>query len=194
MKISNLQKSLLILVGIKNQLEPSLRTLVPKERIKDEDLKFTICNHIQILICNFLEEWKILESQGKDESIRTTLQIASPAVERIRQWKGLRKVRSRLLAHGHREYNGRVAWAWNVFAKYKAPTAYAETILLGNCAIKAIKIALQRHRSIYKKAVSELLRLNRRIEERGIRTIGEIKEGLIKIDEKIKSIAREIGK
>jgi len=190
MEFTPLQESLLQLAALKSQLESALRTMVPEDRVKDEDLKFTVCNHIQILLCSFLEEWKIFESLGRDKRIRDTLKIASPALDRIRRWRGLRKVRSTLLAHGLRDRKGAPAWPWVVFKKYEAPTAYAETILLGNCALLAIEVALARHLAEYKEATCKLLQMNRDIEDKGIRTVGEIKIELDKIKVEMLRIAR----
>lgn len=192
MYLTKLQESLLVLTGIEHQIESALQTLVPKEHIEDDNLKFTVCNHLHIIICSFLDEWKILESLGEDSEIQKTLLIASPAINCIRSWKGLEKIRSQLLAHGHRDKNGHVAWAWDVFARYNAPTAYGEMIVLGNCAVKAIKIAFLRHQKEHEEASMEIKKLNRDIEEKGARTVGDIKLELEKTDNKIKEIAQSI--
>ena len=81
--LTPLQESLLILAGLNKQLKWALNTIVPKDRIKDENLKFTVSNHIYILLCSFLEEWKFLEKLGRDENLQTILKIASPAVNRM---------------------------------------------------------------------------------------------------------------
>src|SRR6266568_4703986 len=102
--------SLLILRGLQTQLESALQALHAKELMANGDLQWTVCNHIQILLCSFLEEWKIFESFAEDdERIRDTLKIAAPALDRIRAWKGLERVRNTLLAHNLRDKKGNPA-------------------------------------------------------------------------------------
>jgi hypothetical protein len=105
-RFTPLQESLLILAALRNQIRWALLTIVPEGRAKDESLKFTVSNHIQILLCSFLDEWSTLEKLGRDEKLRTTLKIVSPALDRIKRWRGLPKIRSTLLAHGQRDKKG----------------------------------------------------------------------------------------
>ena len=150
-ELSPLQESLIILVSLNNRIEKALNAMVSKDHMEDEDLKFTITNHIHILLCSFLDEWKKLEALGSDEKIKNTLKFTSPAIARIRRWKGLPKVRSILLAHGLRDKDGVAALPWDVFGKYDAPTAYAETILLGNCVLLAVAVVINQHSSDIRK-------------------------------------------
>jgi hypothetical protein len=175
-KFTSLQDSLLLLAGLKSQIEPALKILAPKDRITDDDLKFTVCNHIQILVCSFLKEWKHLESIG--DEIRATLEVSSPAIKRIRSWTGLWQIRSALLAHGGRDKHGKPAWAWDVFSRHNGPTTYAEPILLAQCALLATNEALRRHQAEYQAATGELQELPRTIEEKGIRSLGEMNAAL----------------
>ena len=193
-ELSPLQESLIILVSLNNRIEKALNAMVSKDHMEDEDLKFTITNHIHILLCSFLDEWKKLEALGSDEKIKATLKIVSPSIGRIRQWGGLPKVRSILLAHGHRD-KGRVAvLPWQVFGKYDAPTAYAETILLGNCVLLAVRVVLTRHQSDYQKAFRQISKIKQDIEDKGIKTTGEIKGELNKIkDEMLAEISKADG-
>lgn len=140
--LTNFQETLLILMEIRGHIYASLMSLFPKEdRLSDENLLFTITNHLHILICNFMEEWKRFESYAKiNKNVITTLKVASPAIKRIRRWKDLRLFRSQLLAHSHRDKNNRyIPWEPIYLFQYNSPTSYAEIILLGHCALCAIK-------------------------------------------------------
>ena len=183
--LTALQESILILLGVKNQIEIALKSIQPKERMQDEGLKFTVCNHIQILVCSFLEEWRKLEGLGTESEIQKTLKIASPAIDRIRKWKGLAKVRSQLLAHPHRALDGRFVPAWQTFANYSAPTAYAETITLGNCTRKATSIVLKRHAKDYRIAIAVLESQAEEIADTGVRTVGDIRSELREVNQQI---------
>jgi len=190
--LTPLQESILILVGIKNQIEVALKSIQPKERIQDEGLKFTVCNHIQILVCSFLEEWRKLEGLGRESEIQKTLKVASPAIDRIRRWKGLPRVRSQLLAHPHRTSDGTFVPAWQTFANYSAPTTYAETIVLGNCAKKATSVVLKRHAEDYRHAAAILESQALEIDNKGVRTVGEIRSELSEVDQQIVEQVRRI--
>ena len=193
-KLTSLQESLLILAALSNRIEWALKAMVPKGRIEDKDLKFTITNHIHILLCSFLEEWKKLEALGGDDKIQATLRIVSPALDRIRRWRGLPKVRSILLAHGHRDKDGVAILPCEVFGKYNAPTAYAETILLGNCVVIAERVVLNQHQSDYQEAIKQVDKVKQDIENKGIRTVGEIKAELSKIkDEMLVEMSKIAG-
>ena len=137
------------------------------------DLEWTVCNHIQILLCSFLEEWKIFESFGKDERIRDTLKIAVPALDRIRSWTGLERVRSTLLVHNQRDKEGNPVSTWDVFNSNKIPTAYAEIVLLARLAVLAIRGTRERHYSEFHLAAQRLKQYHVTIKPQGIRTSQE---------------------
>lgn len=188
---SPLQESILALVGIDNQILYALKSIQAEGGIKDEDLKFTVCNHILILLCSFLEEWRRLERLGANNEIRKTLYIASPAVTRVRRWKGLKGVRSQLLAHSHRTSDGKLVAAWEAFNRFSAPTAYAEIIVLGSCARKATYVVLMRHAEDYKLALTLVESERRKIETKGVRKVDEINAELEKVNQQIAQRLRD---
>lgn len=187
------QESLLLLNGLKNQIVSVLRAFTLGVQKKDENIKFTTGNRILILVCSFLKEWNKFASSENNEEIITTLKITSPCFARIRRWKGLPSVRNKLIAHNHRNGQGKVNWSWDVFAKYDCPTNYAEKVLLGECVVRAVNIALKRHQNEYKQGEQKCLQKNRHIEEKGICTITEIHEELRKIDAEVSRIKKEIS-
>jgi len=190
--LTPLQESILILLGIKNQIEVALKSIQPKERVQDEGLKFTVCNHIQILVCSFLEEWRRLEGLGTESEIQKTLKVASPAIDRIKRWAGLAKVRSQLLAHPQRASDGTFVPPWQTFANYSAPVTYAETIVLGNCAIKATSVVLKRHAKDYRLAFAIVESRAKEIPDKGIKTVGEIRSELSEVNQQIVEQFRRI--
>jgi len=188
-KFTPFEESLLVLTGLEKQLGAALRSLVPADRVGDDDLKWTVCNHIQILLCSFLEEWRIFESFGKDSSVRDTLKIVSPALGRIRRWTGLARIRSTLLAHNQRDKEGNPVWTWDVFNSNEAPTAYAETLLLGNLALFVVRETRRRHHDVYHRAAQRLTQSYAPIKEQGIRTIGEMETVLQRLKVQMSEIA-----
>jgi len=190
---TSFEESLLLLTGVKSQLEAAVKSLTGKDRGEDEDLQWTVSNHIQILLCSFLDEWKIFQSLGKDTAIRDTLEITSPALRRIRSWTGLTRIRSTLLAHGQRKIDGKPAWTWDVFNSNKSPTAYGETILLGQLAILVIRETLKRHYGDYHHAAQRLSQLYIPIKGQGLRTVGEANAVLNSIRAEMSEIAERIS-
>jgi hypothetical protein len=192
-RFSPFEESLLILKGLETQLESALRALHGKELMANGDLKWTVCNHIQILLCSFLDEWKIFESFGKDERIRDTLKIAAPALERIRAWTGLERVRSTLLVHNLRDKEGNPVSTWNVFNSNKIPTAYAEIVLLARLAVLAIRETRERHYSEFHLAAQRLTQYHVTIKPQGIRTSQEAESAFQVTRDRMDELVRRVS-
>jgi hypothetical protein len=128
-----------------------------------------------------LDEWKKLEALGRETQIKNTLKITSPAIGRIRQWKGLPKERSILLAHGHRDKDGVAALPWDVFGKYDAPTAYGETILLGNCVLLAVAVVIDRHRADYQEVFNQLSKKSGILRIKALKLLKRLKRNSAKL-------------
>lgn len=189
--LTQFQEHLAIISSFGNHIEGALNGFPTSEPNQDDDLKFTLSNHLHILLCSFLEEWEKLEGMGATPMIKETLHIIAPAIKRIRQWRGLSKMRSQILAHPQRDKNGTFTPPWVTFKRFNIPTAYAETILLGNCALVARDTLLRRHSDDWQKASSSLDSLDRHIEDKGIRTIEEAGLELERIKREI--VERERG-
>ena len=183
--LTRFQEHLVILSGCSNMIRFALDSFPTSKVGQHSDLKFTLANYLHIQLCCFMEEWQRLEGMGHDTAIRQTLRVVSPAIRRIRQWPNLRIVRSQLLAHPARDSEGRFAPPWRVFGMLSAPTTYAETILLGNCALAARDTLLRRHIDDWEKASSYLESQDRHIEDKGIRSIAEAKRELAAIVQQI---------
>ena len=181
-ELTSFQESILCLTSIRKLLDKALNIQIAEDRITDEDLKFIVCNYVLILVSSFIDEWEMVESMGNNLQIRETLKDASPATDRIRKWKGLKKIRNQLLAHAHRDNNGDFIPAWESFSKYFTPTNYSEVFLLGNCAIKAIYILQMNHKDQLEKTNDYVLKYEKDIARTGIKTNGELKEELAKVD------------
>jgi hypothetical protein len=191
--MSPLQESLLILSGLDKLIAKASRSLFQAINLDNEDLKFTVCNQVQLLLCNFHKEWRRLEGLGSDPEIRKSLRVASPAVKRIGSWPGLEKVRNMLLAHPQRDSDGKITPPWEVLARYNAPTTYWETVLLSDCARLAISVVLQCHFREYKQAAEMADEQHQEIEDKGVRTPFEAKVEFDKINEIVVSKMHEVG-
>jgi hypothetical protein len=179
---------------MQTQLDSALRALQGKALVANGDLEWTVCNHIQILLCSFLEEWKIFESFAKDdERIRDTLKIAVPALDRIRAWTGLERVRNTLLAHNLRDKKGSPVSTWDVFNSNKAPTAYAEIVLLARLAVFVMRGTRTRHYSEFHLASQRLTRYYVPIKQQGVRTNEEAESDFQRIKDKMNELARRIA-
>jgi len=182
--LTPLQESILILASITAQIEWAISSFKKKEQFMDEDLKRTVCHHIHILICSYLEEWKRLEHLGSDEEVRKTLYCAEPAISRLKRWTGLHRVRSQFLVHPQRDKRGKFMPLSQLYSEFNAPTAYAEIIALGTYAIQASYVVLnKRHRKDY-ELIKHLLKPEE-FPSRGSRTLGEVQAESRRVAEEI---------
>lgn len=120
-----------------------------KQRLPDADDKFIVerlmlFNLIQT--CSFLDEYKILERLAKDsEEIMRTTKILSPAIRRIRQYKGLKDFRNSILAHVNRDNSGIFRPYWRVMTGTSFPKTYSDVNLITNLIIGVASIIEKRH-------------------------------------------------
>ena len=150
-KITRFQSCLMSLGALKLFLEDSLKSF---KAIPRHDTRFVLGNYILINVHSFNQEWKRFESFAKnDDSIRQSCRIAKPAVDRIRYWKGLSQLRSKVLAHEMYDKDDQSLVDYRqFFGDKKAPVEPWEQALLGECAVNAISIALTRHRELNAQA------------------------------------------
>jgi len=188
-----LEQCLLILAGLRSQLLAALNSLSSSRPVENEDLSFTVCNHIQIILCSFLYEWKIFKSFGKTPVVRDTLKITSPAIDRIESWTGLARIRSTLLAHGQRDRDGTLVRTWDVFNSSKSPTAYQETVLLGKLALLVIRETLSRHHGEYHRAAQRLSQFHTPIKRQGISTVEEANAVFTTIKVEMSEISKHLA-
>lgn len=186
-EISTFQSSLLSLAALKLYLEDALRPIKAITRVDAVD---SLAVLILINVHSFNQEWKRFESFAKtDLDVRETLRIASPMVRRIRSWKGIGKLRSGALAHEpfNNDDQSLVDIA-EFFGEGKAPSEVWEQILLGECAVYAIAIALTRHDKERELAVEVVYKNGPHdLPKCGISTKGEFEETMLKFRKDIVS-------
>ncbi len=182
MPLTDFQKCLLALSAIKNQLENSLRVF--KRYPADEDQKWGTSNHIIIMTCTFLEEWKRLRQIARQNDAQNqSVEIAQIAVDRINRWSGLQTLRNSLLAHPSRlKDKKRVAIPAELLEN--APSHYAEILLLGECAVYATAVIIGRHQQ---EQIHALLSIpHPKIPDAGgIKTLEELETEISEIRRKI---------
>lgn len=143
----------MVFAALKNQLEPALKVI--KRHISEDDLRFTVANHLLTLVSSFLDEWRRFKALN-DASASKTILTAAPAVERIQQWTGIYELRSSALAHGFRKKDRSLVHMSDLFGQKVAPTTYAEQILLAECAVYAIATAICQLHDIYQDGLSRV--------------------------------------
>lgn len=153
--LSPLEEVLLLLAGLKNQLEPCLRAF--KRYVHDYEAKTSLANYLLVLVASFDQEWQRLEHLGDSAEVKHTLVAASPTLKRIRRWRGLHRLRSSMLAHGFREKKDRLVNTSHLFGPTDAPTDFAGQLLLGELAVYAIATAICHHSGINAGALTKLL-------------------------------------
>ncbi|MFC7300795.1 hypothetical protein [Cognatiluteimonas weifangensis] len=167
---------MLVLAGLKNQLEPCLRTF--KRYRHDQEAKTCLANYPLILVSSFLQEWQRLERLGSSLEIRRTLIAAEPATRRIRDWRGISRARSSMLAHGFRGKDGRLVNPTTLFGPGQVPTTFAGQLLLGELAVYAIATAISHHKAAGDNALSSLSTVwpDEELESCGIDTMAEFEQ------------------
>lgn len=155
--LSDLEEVLMVLAGLKNQLEPCLRNF--KRYRHDKEAQGIFANYLLILVASFEQEWQRFEAFGKDPKVRRTLTAAAPALKRIRKWRGLHRLRSSMLAHGFRDKDGRLVNVATLFGANAAPTNYEGRCLLGELAVYALATAMCHHRELHHQALQSLLKV-----------------------------------
>ena len=193
--MTKFQETIVALTAIRNSLERAMLCLYSvngshlsdkPDRTKDQYLLFTLQNHLQILLCSFLEEWSKFGGFAKtDESVKETLRIVSPSTNRFKQWPGLNKIRSCLLAHSPRDTSGEIVFPWVAFGKEKCPTTLEETLLLTFCALMAVDNVKARHKAEQDKAEKEIFGMNRAIATQGIPNTAELEKQFADIQKQI---------
>ena len=172
------QGVLLCLSAIKATLEPCLRTT--KRYRHDESLQYDLLNYLMIQVQSFMDEWRKLGPLRNDvPGLLTVLEVASPAVRRIKKWKGIYNVRSRLLAHSPRDKDGRLTEVEHLLAAGTFPTMYAEQMLVAECAVYAISTMLASYDA--ERAEAQRMYYSRplpKIEGHGISTLQEFEDDI----------------
>lgn len=99
-----------------------------------------------IQTCSFLDEYRLIERLAKDsEEIMNTTKILSPAIRRIRQYKGLKDFRNSILAHVNRDNSGNFRPYWRVMTDTSFPKTYSDVNLITNLIIGVASIIEKRH-------------------------------------------------
>lgn len=155
LNLTPLQTSLLSLAAVKTYLSDALR---PAKAVTRQDLRDSLASYLMISVHSFNQEWKRFEGLGKNDLVvRETLRIASPLVRKIRSWKGVSRLRSSALAHEPFDaQNGKLVDMRDLFGPGKAPSEFWEQMLLAECAVWAISVALQRHDHDRQLAVAQV--------------------------------------
>lgn len=90
--------------------------------VEDRYLIHTIHYYCLIQVCSFLEEYKLLEAQARnDEKLRKSLYILVPGIRRIRKYKGLQNIRNSMIAHHNRNKISSFVPYWKVIENVQYP-------------------------------------------------------------------------
>ena len=109
----------------------------------NNELLFGLTHQALILVTKFLEIWDDFGSLAKsDDRVVPMRRILTPAIDRIRVWKGFDDFRNTALAHAYLAKDGTVAPPWELQATGKAPAYHAEVLLLLNLCTLAVLAVL----------------------------------------------------
>jgi len=198
-RLTSIQESLVILTAIRNQIEKVVLAFYDvsgtelsarPDRFADQNLRFYSQNYLQILLSSFLEEWGRFSALAKDNvHVLETLNQCKPAMDRFKNWKDLRNVRSQLLAHPFRDKDGRIALPWDILRGSRTPTTLGETLLLGFCSNLVIDRMKARHEGERAAAEAILLRQDRTVPQKGISTSEQLEKIFAEVQADMQSTA-----
>jgi hypothetical protein len=192
MALNKIQEIVLTLAKIRHQIEITLSAY--EKGNKSEEEKYVIYGQILISICSFLDEWKRFESlRNMHTEAQYAIEIAVPAIKRIKKWPGMSKIRNSFLAHPSRDSKKQVVWAWDLANNYNFPTTYAEIILLGKCCVLACRAVIDCNKDQYNKGVAEVKKEKQPIDKKGISTTSELEVEYKRIDEEMQKIVNDIN-
>ena len=154
-----------------------------EEQLKDVENRYlihTIHYYSLIQVCTFLEEYKLLEAQGRiDEKIRKSLYILSPGIRRVRKYKGLQNIRNSMIAHHNRNKIASFVPYWGVIEKTQYPKSEHDINLILELVIGIGNKLHERHFAELQPAIHKLEQEKMESFERGkaleycIKTKGE---------------------
>ena len=173
MELTKFQESLLVISAMKTIMENDLRVF--KRYIHDDDLKYSLHAKMLIDICSFLNEWKRFNIYAKgDEGVQETMRITSPAIRRLKSWRGIEGMRNTMLAHGYRDdnNNGKPTCLDKRYFEAEVPTTYSEVMLLSEYCVYVISAFLCRHKDDHQTALESVPKRDGNV-VRGIETQGE---------------------
>ncbi len=185
------QQSMRIVMDIVAQIQWAYDGIMKEHRIDDEGLKKTICFHIVLLVWEFNNEWRKIESfpKSKNDELVKALRIISPAIHRIRIWgDGLDLVRNQFLGHpSHRDNKGKFIPIRAIFENPKVPTSFGEMLLLGKLAEIAMTWLCRLNPEDY-KVCTRWLESQGKVEiSKGVRTTDEIRVEISKVEVDIRN-------
>lgn len=193
--ISKVESWILRLATIKRRLESILLVFLdcyrpsPRKPFLKNDFNYVMYSNIMLLLHQFKEVYFHIGSL--DAPMKVSFKIAKPAVERIQRWNEIHEARDLFLAHISEGKDGEFLSVKEIVRKYNFPTAYAEAILLAECAITAIDIVLQVNREVYQKALAKVKSDKSKWVERGIRDPAQAEKEIDVISDEITKLAKE---
>ncbi|MCD4663743.1 MAG: hypothetical protein K8R68_00635 [Bacteroidales bacterium] len=166
----------------------ALKTDVKDHVDSNSLIYFGVKSQILILACSYIDEWdNFLASKKNDKMDQRLIELkkqAKPAIDRIREWTGLKEFRNTVLAHNFRNKKLNFESVFtNDYTDYlKIPDHITEIYLLSKCLDIATKIVCVPFRTSIESTKNEFFRMNKKVEVR----IVDWEKELIEIINKIK--------
>lgn len=143
-----------------------------EDRKQDGELALSVQNYALVMVCRFLEVWGQFQALAKDNRrVRDFASAASPYLDRITIWPGLRDFRNWILAHRYQiDTNPEFIPPWAIMATGRVPTKPAELLLLLDCVRQVSASACAYYGDIYRSLQPILRTGDEPVPARGVST------------------------
>jgi len=171
--LTKTQESILVLCTLQALLDEYLKCL-SKEKNNTESVVFSIiASQIIITSCSYLDEWEyfaILIKEEQESRIVTLRKITKPILDRINEWKDMKRFRNNMIAHNHRIKKEDNSLAiFNLSRNLNCPSSFYDFKLLLGCIYITKNVLLR----LFSKEYNQILPHIKNIEN--ITPINEIK-------------------
>lgn len=172
--LTKTQESILVLFTLQALLDEYLKCLSKEKNNPNSVIFSIITSQIIITSCSYLDEWVYFARLIKEEQesrIITLRKITKPVMNRINEWKDLKRFRNNIIAHNHRikKENNSLA-IFNLSRNLNCPNSFYDYKLLLGCIFITKEVLLR----LFYKEYNQILPHIKDIEN--IKPINQIKD------------------
>ena len=166
-KLSPIKESIFIIDWLSTYLNDTVQISNREELHKKDNYVIRELFRLSFIrTCIILQEWKNLESLSKEnKKLRNTLRITSPFIRELKNWTGLHKYRSTVLAHFGRDKEGEFIPYWRALKGLKYPTTTWDFNFINSLITTSTEALIKRHHADLKQPKKILNKDKERFEE-----------------------------
>ncbi|WP_272149186.1 hypothetical protein [Tenacibaculum aiptasiae] len=193
--LTKTQESILVLCSLQTLLDEYLKCLSKEKNNSNSVIFSVITSQIIITSCSYLEEWEYFARLIKEEQesrIIILRKITKPVIDRINEWKDLRKFRNNMIAHNHRikKENNSLA-IFNLSRSLYCPNSFYDYKLLSGCIFIANRVLLKLFAKEYKEILPQIKNIENITSMNEIKNERDYKKELYNLVESTQNLINE---